>query len=98
MAKIVILPDDCQSRACYFEDMKLPTSYMEDFTVMGILVNKYQKALELLDASQFSLNKKNNGFDVVVEQPSHILEIKALLAAHGITSEYTDIADTFYQA
>ncbi len=98
MAKIVILPEDCKSRASYLSDTALPTFYMSDFTVMGLLVNRYQEALEVLDSSRFSLDKKKGGFDVEVERPSHIQEIQALLSDHGITSEYSDIADTIYQA
>ncbi len=98
MGKIVILPEDCKSRASYLNDRALPAFYMEDFTIMGLLVNNYQDAVELLGASRFSLDVNENGCDVVVEQPSHIQEIQALLSANGITAQYTDIADTFYQA
>ncbi len=98
MGKIVILPDDCKSKASYLVDIALPTFYMSDFTVMGLLVSRYQDALDLIVSKGFTLERKNGGSDVVVGNPLHIQEIRSFLAENGITSEFSDIADTIYQA
>ncbi len=98
MGKIVILPEDCKSRASYLADTTLPVFYMSDFTLMGLMVSRYSDALELLESHGLLLEKKKGGSDLTVENPSHILEIQNLLTENGITSQYSDIADTIYQA
>ncbi len=50
MGKIVVLPVGCQSRASYLSQEPLPANYMSDFTVMGLMVNQYAHALNLLGA------------------------------------------------
>ncbi len=98
MGKIVILPEDCKSRACYLSANTLPAFYMEDFTIMGFKVDKYKDAVKLLQTSRFSLDISENGCDVTVDKPFNIREIQLLLLENGIVAQYTDIADTFYQA
>ena len=48
MPKIALLADDCRSRAIYLDNSQLPVSYMEDFTLLGFIVQQYETACTLL--------------------------------------------------
>ncbi len=98
MGKIVVLPVGCQSRASYLSQEPLPANYMSDFTVMGLMVNQYAHALNLLGAHGYSFEKKQFGTDVEIAKPAHIKNLLKLFKDEGIASEYADIADTIYQA
>lgn len=98
MGKITLIADDLNSRAAYLASCPLPDNYMADFTLLGLLVNDYRQSLHLLHAAGFSLIPHGSATEVVIEAPAHIGRIRNLLAAEGITSELSDIADSIYQA
>lgn len=98
MGRIVILPDDVKSSASYLSHHPLPLSYMSDYSVMGLRVNRYRDALVLLRESGYQLAEKNCGTDVGIRGPGHIQDIRQLLAANDIACEIGDIADSLYQA
>lgn len=98
MGKIVLLPSDIESRGIYLSNSKLPENYMGDFTLMGFVVDHYQEALSLLKSADWQLDEKEGGTDIHIDSALRLLEIKALLAANNISCEFSDIADTLYQA
>ncbi len=98
MAQIILLPNDCQSRARYLADGPLPDFYMSDFTVLGLLVQNYQMAVQMLTEEGYPLKSHNGGTLITIGQPSEIPSIRSFLAGHGINAELSDIADTIYQA
>ncbi len=98
MAKIALLPCDIDSRGKYLGSKELPTNYMGDFTLMGFIVDRYQEAVTLLKNSSYLLDEQQGGADISIDRPQDLPRIKALLAANNIRCDFSDIADTLYQA
>lgn len=98
MGKIALLPCDYDSREKYLGNIELPSNYMGDFTLMGFLVDRYQEAVAILTSAGYRLDKLEAGTDIHIETPGHLLRMKALLTANGISCDFSDIADTIYQA
>ena len=98
MCKIALLPCDINSRGKYLGNRELPNNYMGDFTLMGFVVDRYQKALTLLAKSNYRLDEQEGGTDISIDTPLDLQEIKALLTANNIRCDFSDIADTLYQA
>lgn len=98
MAIFPILPADIKSREMYLDSRPLPVKYMEDFSLMGFVVDRYTEACALLLAAGYHLSQHQYGSDLVVEGPAKIVEISSLLMSNNINSTFSDIADTLYQA
>jgi hypothetical protein len=98
MGKIALLPYDYNIRGKYLDNIELPNNYMGDFTLMGFLVDRYQEAVAILTSAGYRLEKLEAGIDIQIETPGHLLQMKALLTANDISFDFSDIADTIYQA
>ena len=98
MGKIALLPSDCRSRGIYLGNKKLPDNYMADFTLMDFVVDRYQEALTLLTLEGYQLEEQIGGSDICIDDAKRLQEIKTLLTANNIRCDFSDIADTFYQA
>jgi hypothetical protein len=98
MAKIALLPSDINNRGKYLSNRELPNNYMGDFTLMGFVVDRYHEALTVLTKSRFRLESQEGGSDICINNPLDLQEINNLLTANNIRCDYSDIADTLYQA
>ena len=98
MGKIALLPEDLPERAEYLEELGVPCNYMEDFSVLGIIVDRYQESLALLHESGFVIEKLAAGSMISLKDRSSLGMILGLLSENQIRCDYKDIADTFYQA
>lgn len=98
MGKIALLPCDIKSRGIYLGNQELPSNYMGDFTLMGFVVDRYHEALSLLISAGYRLEKQEGGTNISIANPLHLKEIQTLLIANNIRCDFSDIADTFYQA
>lgn len=98
MGIIALVPCDMHSRGKYLGSRKLPPNYMADFTLMGFVVDRYQDARTLLITAGYRLDEQEGGSDIRITSPGHLLEIKALLTDHDIKCDFSDVADTLYQA
>ena len=97
MAKIALLPSDIISRKDIC-NKELPNNYMGDYTLMGFVVDNYHGARGLLSSVGYRLVQREGGTDIYIDTPSRLPEIRALLTANNISCEFSDIADTLYQA
>ena len=98
MAKIALIANTCKSKAAYLETCRLPTFYMEDFSILGILVEKYDTARALLKDGGYNTIDRKISTDVMIDHVEQIRTILTTLKQHGIVAELSDIADTMYQA
>lgn len=98
MGKIALLPEGLHERAEYLEGLGVPDKYMEDYSVLGIVVDRYQESLALLHESGFVIEKLSAGSMVSLENRFSLGMILGLLNENQIRCDYKDIADTFYQA
>lgn len=98
MGKITLIADDAASRALHLDSCPLPDNYMADYTITGLLVSHYQKSVEILEAEGFILNHQAFATEVAINSPGEVQAIRSRLAKDAITSEFSDIADSIYQA
>jgi hypothetical protein len=98
MAKILLIDNDCRSKATYLESFALPTFYMQDFSIQGITVGDFASARRLLDQAGYTVLDKNSGADIIFDDVKQLEAILALLRESDPQSELRDIADTLYQA
>lgn len=97
----IILPimhNSPSDKARYLESIELPGNYMEDFTIMGILVDDVDRALQFLISEGFSTQSTPTGKHIILDSNSEIPQLIKQLTAHKFTCDYSDIADTIYQA
>jgi hypothetical protein len=98
MAKIILVADDCRSRAAFLETCSLPDFYMEDFSIQGFSVRQYKEACELLRREGYAVLDKKFSTDIIVDRFEEIPTISSLFKMNGIEAQLSDIADTLYQA
>ena len=98
MGKIALLPEGLHERAEYLESLGIPDKYMEDYSVLGIIVDRYQESLSLLRASGFGIEECGAGTIINLQDRTSLAKIIGLLNENLIRCDFKDIADTFYQA
>ena len=98
MAKILLIDNDCRSKATYLDSFALPPFYMQDFSIQGITVGNLSAARRLLDQAGYTVLDKNSGADIIFDDVKQLEAILALLRESDPQSELRDIADTLYQA
>ena len=98
MGKIALLPKGLHERAEYLDGLGVPDKYMEDYSVLGIIVDHYHESLALLLDSGFAIEKLAAGSMISLKDRSSLGKILGLLNDNLIRFDYKDIADTFYQA
>ena len=97
MVKIALLPDDTKIRACYLNG-RLPERYMEDFSLTGIVVDRFEEACVLLADRGYQLREEEGGLEISLGTSQQLPALMSILTAHQIHCEISDIADTIYQA
>lgn len=98
MPKIAIVADDYTQRAQYLDNKQIPVKYMEDFTVLGFIVSEHEKACALLRQEGYTVHNHTIGAEVIINDASQIQDISTCFGKNDITSTFSDIADTLYQA
>lgn len=98
MAKIALIPEGAAEKSEFINNLGLPVNYMEDFSVLGIVVDRYQDSVAVLKKSGFIIENLKPGAIISCADPSGIATMLALLSTQRIRCNYQDIADSFYQA
>lgn len=98
MKKVVLCQNTSTSRANYLQKLTLPPNYMGDYTVMGLVVDCYDKAVALLKSLGYQLEQVGSCNEVLIDSPGQLSVIQGIFATEKIYCEYSDIADTLYQA
>jgi hypothetical protein len=86
-----------QRKGSCFTWEELPHSYMSDYSVLGILVNRVQEIIGLLEENDFTLIKNHTPVQVVFDDLPHMRELFRVLEKHGIQFEISDVLDQIYQ-
>ena len=95
---IALLPEGTSSRERYLSNLTLPLNYMEDFSLMVFIVDRYPEAYDVLTSKGYSLQRSQSGIELTIARPEQIREIDSLLRSANIQTLFTVIADTIYQA
>lgn len=97
MVKIAMVPEDITRRACYLST-RLPARYMEDFSLAGLVVDRFDEACSLLVGRGYQLREDEGCLEISLGSCRQLPALMSMLAAHQIHCEMADIADTIYQA
>ena len=100
MGKLQILPKEVDLAAIDLPHLNgacLPICYMSDYSVLALLVDKFQETVRLLEEHRYFLSKSSPAVEVVIENAEHMRKMFCLLKTGGIDFTLTDIADQIYQ-
>ncbi|CAB1079074.1 hypothetical protein D1AOALGA4SA_6791 [Olavius algarvensis Delta 1 endosymbiont] len=75
----------------------LPDFYMEDYSVLGLLVANLDQAHRVLVEKDFSVHKNADYLKVKFDRAEQMPEIVNLLSLNGIDCSMADIVDQIYQ-
>ena len=96
MLSLPILAKNEKLRVC-LQNSNLPDNYMSDFTVLGILVDRLEAALKILNEHNFEVLGNRDGYQVKLDRTGRMPEISDVLSRGGIDVALADIADQVYQ-
>lgn len=98
MVQIALVENSHNSKANYLAGCRLPTFYMEDFTLLGFPVMGVEQVRELLEEQGYILTVNNGGYNISLENHLEVAVLSEFFQNNNIDTSLTDIADTFYQA
>jgi len=75
----------------------LPNFYMEDYSVLGLLVANLDQTHRVLVGKDFSVDKNGDYLKVKIDRSEQMPEIVKLLSLNGIDCTMADIVDQIYQ-
>jgi hypothetical protein len=78
-------------------DRQLPIFYMNDYSKMGLRVDRLDDACMLLKRQSFTITETVEGIRVEISSPGRIPEICRTLQAQGIACSITDLVESIYQ-
>lgn len=78
-------------------DGQLPIFYMNDYSKMGLRVDRLDDACMLLQIRSFAITETAEGIRVEISSPGRIPEICRMLQAQGIACNITDLVESVYQ-
>ena len=96
MGVLPLLDKNSNQRLC-LGNQNLPTNYMADYSVMGLVVGQIEAVLRILKEKQFDVRKKAEGYEIVFNGSGRISEMVSLLQQNRIDYALADIADQVYQ-
>lgn len=76
---------------------RLPTFYMEDFSVLGLRVNDCEQAIRILDRHSFTVRQMRGNTAVDIDTAVQMQAVVQLLADNGLDCEIGDLVDGIYQ-
>ena len=77
--------------------IRLPTFYMEDFSVLGLRVNDCEQAVRILGRHAFAVGQIRGSTAVNIDTAVQMQAVVQLLADNGLDCEIGDLVDGIYQ-
>jgi hypothetical protein len=96
MGALPVLQQGRNVPVCFYKN-DLPDFYMQDYSVLGLLVASLDKAHQVLADQEFAVYKKSDHLEVNFEGADQMSEIVNLLSQNGIDCGIADIVDQIYQ-
>lgn len=98
MGSLILIDNTSLYSSEIFDYSEIPACYMDDYSVLGFTVDRYDDSLKLLEQAGYRLESRRIGAVVFFDGIDAILRLYTLLVENGINTEYRDIAETFYQS
>jgi hypothetical protein len=96
MGVLPVLQQGRDVPVCLSND-ELPDFYMEDYSVLGLIVADLDRAHRVLADQQFTVHKKLDHLKVKIDRTAQLPEIVNRLSQNGIDCGISDIVDQVYQ-
>ena len=96
MGVLPLLDKNSKQRIC-LGNKNLPANYMEDYSVIALVVSRLEAALRILKDKKFDIRKSGDGFEIAFNGTGRISELVDLLKQNKIDYTLADIADQVYQ-
>ncbi len=104
MKKIPMVPNGplnahapVSKKAAYSSCRPLPASYMSEYSVMGLMVDNIEKAMEILRGMGLDVTEEDFGAEITVAGGDRLPEIVGRLLESGVSSTIGDVIDSIYQ-
>ncbi|MGE5310868.1 MAG: hypothetical protein ACM3MN_03925 [Nitrospirota bacterium] len=75
----------------------LPTFYMSDYSVLGLLVDRPEEAVRVLGEHKYRLTENDCGAEAAIDHPKRLQEMVRLLSTQGLRCEIADVVSEVYQ-
>ncbi len=98
MGKIALLPAGLKYRTAYLEKAGIPRNYMEDYSVLGLVVDRFDESLRVLGQAGYEVEYNSPWATITLEKYSVLTAVVGLLTDNRIRCDCMDIADTLYQS
>lgn len=98
MIAIALVERHAKARAEYLASRPLPDFYMEDYSIVGILVEDFQPIETLLRKNGYPVVARPGGGEVGLHNIADLPGVLAELHRQGFAADVGDVADTIYQA
>ena len=96
MGALPVLQKGRRVSLCLSND-KLPDFYMNDFSVMGLMVADLDSAHRIFEDKDIAVYRKADYLELGIDRADQLSEIITLLKHSGIDCDLTDIVDQIYQ-
>lgn len=81
----------------YSDCRPLPPSYMSEYSVLGLVVDKIDDAFQVLSRNGLDINREVFGAEVNIDDPSWLPVMFGMLAEAGLRFSIGDVIDSVYQ-
>lgn len=98
MGRMILIANDPEDREGFLRQTGLPDFYMEDFSILGLRVDRHAEAVALLRAAGYGCSPCAGAASVEFRSPAEVGDITGLLAENGIGYEMADLVEGVYQA
>lgn len=75
----------------------MPDFYMADFSLLGLMVDDYDRTLSLIRTRSLPLKKTSAGVEFPFKHSDQLQTLVCFLQSSGINCGISDIADQIYQ-
>ena len=75
----------------------MPDFYISDFSLLGLMVDDYERTLQLLNDKHLPLKWTTAGVEYPFKHPGQLQDLVLFLQSRGINCGISDVADQIYQ-
>ena len=104
MKKIPIVPNVSlrpnatrSKKAPYSSCRPLPASYMSEYSVLGLLADDFDRAMEVLRGMNLDMTEEAFGAEITMADQIPLSEIVERLLESGVSTTIGDVIDSIYQ-
>ena len=90
-------PPEAHGHLKYSDCRPLPASYMSEYSVLGLVVDKLDQAIHILKGNGLHVTRQVFGAELDIDNSTQVPEIVHMLLNAGIYCSIGDVIDSVYQ-